>query len=816
MSLAQTSLDRTSALGPARLAFPVASPLAAIRAWAARLAHVDPWVLGFALGFAALAGCIQGARLWTFTYLHATQDQALFLQLMHSLWHEHRFAESIYHSTRFLGQQHFAPIYALLAPLAAIVPPRVLIGTFPIAAIVAAALVAYRIVLRHGGERLLGRAVVAALLFNPLSIRLANQGIRETVIAALLLALAIDAFERRRRTAFAVACLLAAGCKEDIPLVVAGFVLPALLERRRGFWLGFPLLAGVGGFALITEVVMPHFGATPGQGGLGFPWFRALGRSYGEVAMHVLAHPLATLARILAAGDAGDFFLRYLAGVGFLPLLAPGYLLVPASQYLEIALASAPHVSSISNWYWAPAYPFAAAALARAALRLDCWVARRASVSTALTPLGARRAVPFAVATLTALNVGGAAWTVLAEPRCFEGARITSEHGTEGGLLDAAYVASYFRFHRTWSRQIERLFARIPADAAVSAQYPFLLAFAGRSALTLFPDARDASWVVMAPAFPRAPPLPDRELTRTLARLRSNGFRRVAQWGGVSVLERGGLEEAQLDRCLTDCQRREAEQLPSGAARAVTAHGTCLARNRIDPAASGSAVRASWWGSPIPVRWTSDLAPGRYKLRLRVAAAPGAMESAPTGYAVRLLVRDAYTGTVLTERSYAAADLPGQGAYRVVSMRFDIVGTGAGGSAAGTQRMHMEVEDPGNVPLRLDWLEIRGRPFRTSSAGQEHVNDHEHDRAQNDRRRDERKLRPHLRAIAEKRDAQGDPPLERAHDADDTTKRGRVRRGYQALEGDADEDQRGQVVGVSAGIESFHAQPPALVATLTQ
>ncbi len=810
MSLAQSSLARTPNHIVGRAAPPSALTATASSTVAWLRTRVDPWVLSLLLVFAALAVAIEGARLWTFTYLHATQDQALFFQLMRSLWHEHRFSESIYHSRQFLGQQHFAPIYALLAPFAEVVPPRLLVATFPIAAIAAAAVVANRIVLRHGGERWLARAVVAALLFNPLTIRLANQGIRETVIAGLLLALAIDAFERRRRFAFAATCLLAACCKEDVPLVIAGFVLPALVERRRGFWLGFPLLAGVGGFVLVTEVVMPHFGATPGQGGLGFPWFRALGRSYGEVAVHVIAHPMATLERMVASGDAGDFFGRYLAGLGFVPLLAPGYLLVPVSQYLEIALASAPHVSSIGNWYWAPAYPFAAAAFARAALRLDHWAVRRASRSAVLPRRWARHSVPIAIAALAAVRVACAGWTALAEPRCFEGARIASQHGTEGGLRDAAYVIRYFRFHREWSQQLARLFARIPPDAAVSTQYPFLLAFAGRSSLTLFPDVGDASWVVLGPAFPRVPHLSDGELTRALARLRRREFRRVAQWGGVTILGRDGGDDAPLDRCLTECQRREAEQLPSGAARAVTASGTCLARNRFDASASGSAVRASWWGSPIPVRWTQDLAPGRYRLRLRLAITP---DSAPAarggGYALRLLVRDAERGAVLAERSYTARDLSIAGAYRVVSMRFDVESERA-------ERVHIEVEDPGNTPLRLDWLELRRHPPRALSAGIERVDQHEHDRAQHDRAREQRDLGPELPPATEDRQTRDDPAFQIAHDSDDATERGRLGRRYQTLQGDADQEQRREVVGVRAGVESIHAQPPALVATLTQ
>ncbi len=315
-----------------------------------------------------------------------------------------------------------------------------------------------------------------------------------------------------------------------------------------------------------------------------------------------------------------------------------------------------------------------------------------------------RHAVTLAIGALVLARVAGAAWLALAEPRCFEGARVRSEHGTEGAPMDAVYVASYFRFHRSWSREIERLFDRIPRDAAVSAQYPFLLAFAGRSELTLFPDVRGASWVVLSAEFPRVPSLSDGELARTLARLRRRGFRRAGRWGGVLLLHREGADEAPDDRCLTDCRRKEAEYLPSGAAHATTAGGTCLARNRFDPAASGNAARASWWGAPIPVRWTDELAPGRYRVRLRAALAPAA--TAPA-YAFRLLARDAERGTVLAERSFPAGDFPANGDYRLVALRFAVAGKAP-------QRIHLEVEDPGNAGLRLDWLELRGQPPRAT------------------------------------------------------------------------------------------------------
>ena len=654
-----------------------------------------PLVLSVAaLGvFLAISGGFTALTLLTYTFTHTTQDQAIFLQVLHSIVHHGSFAESIYHSDNFL-RLHFSPIYILLSPLALVLPGPYLVALFPLATVLACGLLARSMVRRATGSRALAALVLVASLLNPLSVRLMEQGIRETVIAALFLALALDAFERRKAWSFVVTCVLASLCKEDIPLVIVGFLAPAVIERRRGLWLWFPPLYGITAFLLIVQVLMPLWGAQRGQGGLGFPAFAAMGSSYVEIALYVLAHPGRIVLTLLSDSNRA-FFAELLGSFWYLPLAAPELLLVPLSQFLEIALSSSRHVAEIHNWYHVPAYPFVVAAFARAVSRADC-LARflaariRPPLLRAIGRAGAALALAGVLVTSYALTVREA----VAGSTCFRGiVQHDPRAGGAGRLLLYRYYLTHLAFHRGWAARIARRLNEIPPAAPVSAQYAFLVALARRDHVTLFPDVEGARFVVLHRSL-AIYPLADAAFQQAVWSLPGQGFHLVVEDGGLMIFERGRPSVSE-NPCLQDCWRYEAEELPPGS-QELTA-GPCAVRNRGDRRASGLAARASSRGAPLPIgRWVLDLAPGRhmiaFRIRVREIFAAG-------GYLVRLAAVDEVAGQELASRVIRREDVT-LGSYQRHDLAVDI-------EPAAGKRVEIRVEDPQRAFYLIDTVEVR-------------------------------------------------------------------------------------------------------------
>lgn len=653
--------------------------------------------------FVGLWGSFNAINLLTYNFNHTTQDQAIFLQVLHSILHHGDFGESIYHSGSFL-RMHFSPIYLLLAPLAVAMPGSWLVALFPLLPVVACGLLARASVRRATGSRALAFFVLVASLFNPLAVQLVAQGIRETMVAALFLALALEAFESRRKTPFVVFCVLASLCKEDIPLVLVGFLLPALVGRRRGLWLWFPPIYGIAAFAVIVQVLMPRLGARLGQGGLGFPFYGAMGSSYLDIAIYVLTHP-GTILLTLFGESNRTFFREFLGSLGYLPLAAPELLLVPLSQYLEIGLSASRHVADIHSWYYAPAYPFLVAAFARAVGRVDRLATRLAGRARRLPAAAAGRAVVTVVlAGVLAGSYARVLSDVVARSVCFRGiARNEPGAGAAERLRLYRYYLLRQAFFRHWVARVDRHLAAIPANAPVSAQYPFLIRLAWRDSVSLFPDVEGAEFVVLHGSLAAYPFVDEREFQEAVWRLSGQGFRLAVQDGGLMIFERGrpprsGVADGARAVCLEGCWRYEAEQLPALPGAWGEAGGACLVRNRVDESASGLAARASSRGAPVPIgRWVLDLEPGRHTVGFWIRVTE---ILSPSGFLLRLAAVDDETGEDLANRAVRREDVAVGERYR----RHDLVVEVPGPSS---RRVEIRVEDAGRAAYLIDTVEVR-------------------------------------------------------------------------------------------------------------
>jgi len=128
---------------------------------------------------------------------------------------------------------------------------------------------------------------------------------------------------------FAVACVVAMACKEDVSLavLVLGLVLVLRGQRRAG---ALTALGGVTWFLICSKVIIPlrNDHAPPFYES----YFPSLGASLGEILRNLVIHP-SRAAKLLARPRNPDYALKMLGPAGFvLPFLAPLAFLVAGPQ----------------------------------------------------------------------------------------------------------------------------------------------------------------------------------------------------------------------------------------------------------------------------------------------------------------------------------------------------------------------------------------------------------------------------------------------------------------------------------------------------
>jgi uncharacterized membrane protein len=233
---------------------------------------------------------------------------------------------------------HFEPIILPLSLLYAFhADPRILL-VFQTLAIGSGALPVFLLTRRYIPDwPIFAALMVTAYLLSPALLGLNIFDFHPVSLATPLLLYAILALTYKHYIWFLIACVLACMCKEDIPLAVAllGILLIWKYKLPR---LGTTLFIGGLLWSLLAfKVIIPHF--YPGVQANNY-WYRyeALGGSPGAAIANLVIHPWLLFTTFFTVDR---FF--YLAGlvrsVGFLPLLAPEWLL-PALPSLAVNILS--------------------------------------------------------------------------------------------------------------------------------------------------------------------------------------------------------------------------------------------------------------------------------------------------------------------------------------------------------------------------------------------------------------------------------------------------------------------------------------------
>jgi uncharacterized membrane protein len=405
----------------------------------------DGPALGLILAAALSYGGVNHYRLAHYYPLEF--DLAIFAQGLHALAR----LEAPFVTVRgmHLFGDHATFVHVLLVPLESLLGPLLGPHLLPLVqslALAASALLLF-LVARKGLCPSEARLVLAAYLLYP-ALQHTWLEYYEPVNLAIPCLIGAYAAIREGRDGRALAwSALALVTIENVALSVAA--LGVFAAARRRFRLGTLLTLGAAGWvAVLIGAVFPAL--EPG----GYVYGERL---YGEFAadlpgaIRYLSRPDHLLERLTQPGNE-----VYLAGllvpVAFLPLLAPGVLLLAVQLPLNM-VSSWPYAREIRYHYVAPIIPFVFVALVHA---LGSVSARRRRI---------------ALAALVAGVLAGQAW--------FASPWLVPRPGQRWWRGLAADAEE--------RREVKALLARVPAEAAVSAHYRFLPHLARRRHLTMFP-----------------------------------------------------------------------------------------------------------------------------------------------------------------------------------------------------------------------------------------------------------------------------------------------------------------------------------------
>jgi uncharacterized membrane protein len=461
-------------------------------------------MLTYAAGFAALSA------LRHRSFNTGRFDLGNMVQAVWSTAHGHLLAV-----TDLQGEQisrlgaHVDPILVAFAPLWWIWPSPVMLLTVQAVAVALGALPVFWLARKHLDSEAAAVGFALAYLLYPAVQWLTLNEFHPVALAAPLLLFALWYLDEDRLLPFVGFALAASLCKEEIPLVVAGFGVWYAVARRR--WVAGAAIAalGVAAAAVSIELIVPHF--NEGASSAFYGRYDEVGGSPTGILETAVTDPEQLFS--VAFDTRGlDYLAQLIFPLALLCLVSP-VTLVAAPELAINLLSATPTQTSIHFHYTAGAIP----GLVGGAVFGAAFLERR-------RPGVARPAGMLAVtATLVANYLLGP---------------LPVWRDVPGGETLQAYATHVSAHDEAAARAVEL----IPDDEVVSATNSLGAHLSARRRVLSFPYIRDARWIAADETQPgyadRVAPL---ATAVQLARLRRNpAWELVFSEDGVLVFHRVG------------------------------------------------------------------------------------------------------------------------------------------------------------------------------------------------------------------------------------------------------------------------------------
>ncbi len=433
------------------------------------------------------------------TFHAPAYDLGFFDQVAEQTARGHLFATSFVPYS-FLGE-HWEPLLGVVAQLDRIVATPVCLLIVQALAAGAAPFAAGRLARTWLPESPSAPLIAAlAMACSPLFTNGAAFDYHTESLTPALALFALDAAATRRLLRFALLLLLLATIKEDALLIAAGVGWISWRADRTRLGLA-AVVAGVGGFFLVTSVVMPHFRAGATSDLLvPYAWLAPGSTSAWTTLTAALTHPGAVVTHLLSAPALQGWVLALLP-LALLPVVSGWALLGALPVLLVPLLSNLPGQTELHFQYGLEAIPLllACSLLGWRHVAVCGWARRACGGGLAAASLAAY---------------------IIASP-------------LPGGLrFDASTVQGLGR-----RADVENVLNRIPASAAVSAQTGLVAHVSGRDSVWEFPAGLGVRYVVLD----ELGPISSQSHGGYPAALRSlptDGYRVVARAAGVTLWER--------------------------------------------------------------------------------------------------------------------------------------------------------------------------------------------------------------------------------------------------------------------------------------
>ncbi|MDX6437153.1 MAG: hypothetical protein QOK34_1987, partial [Gaiellaceae bacterium] len=272
-------------------------------------------IAAYAAGFAALSSLRHEA------FITGRFDLGNMVQAVWSTAHGHPLRMTDLHGEQISRlAAHVDPILVLFAPLWWFWPSPHLLLVVQAVAVALGALPVFWLASKHLASRRAGLGFALAYLLYPATGWLTLNEFHPVALAAPLLLFAFWYLDEERLLPFALFALVAATCKEEIPLVIAGFGVWYAIAHRRPV-VGFAIaLAGAAWGAIAIAIVIPHFNA--GAESDFYGRYSEVGGSAGGILKTTVEHPLRILEAAFGSRDL-HYLLDLVAPLAALCLLAP-------------------------------------------------------------------------------------------------------------------------------------------------------------------------------------------------------------------------------------------------------------------------------------------------------------------------------------------------------------------------------------------------------------------------------------------------------------------------------------------------------------
>jgi uncharacterized membrane protein len=339
---------------------------------------------------------------------------------------------------------HLSPIMYVFAPAFWLWPGAAVLLMTQSAALALGAVPVFAIASRRLGDERPAAAFALVYLLNPSLHGINVRDFHAAALAIPLLLTALAAAEADRPVGFGVAAALALCCREDAALPVIGMGAWLVLARRRFVWGTVTAAAALAVLFVDVRWIIPAFRGEP------YPHlgrYARFGASLGDIVGGLLLHPLRALAQI-ASRDRVVYLVALLAPLAFLPLGAPLDLVGALPALAQNLLSSDPILYNHRTQYQAYVLPF----LMLAAIGGYARIARRTPGRWPATVMVVAMIASLALASRTVNNLALDRWWPGPERR-------------------AAYA----------------VLSRVPPDASVSAQDPYVPHLSLRPQVAVFP-----------------------------------------------------------------------------------------------------------------------------------------------------------------------------------------------------------------------------------------------------------------------------------------------------------------------------------------